>query len=259
MSRFIQSLYKGFALLVSLPRNDPALAREAREAGADALKIHLNLHHRASGTTFGPWEKEREAFLEIVRGIDIPAGIVPGAEKMALPEEMAEMAQAGVDFWDLYLDHVPTWLLPMGGISLRGSVVVTPWEGMGRVGCIDGTWRPEDLAALSGWGLQALECSPIPGEGYGRPLSLADLARYRRLIENVSMPVFISTQRKIEPAQLEHLVRAGARGIAIGAVVFGQDGRDLGRVTGEFRKAIDSLKEAGLAPTPFGPPGRGKS
>ena len=40
-------------LIMSLPKNDPALCRAAFEAGADAVKVHINVEHRASGSRFG--------------------------------------------------------------------------------------------------------------------------------------------------------------------------------------------------------------
>jgi hypothetical protein len=35
-------------LIASLPRNDPALAQAALDGGADVVKVHLHLQHRAS-------------------------------------------------------------------------------------------------------------------------------------------------------------------------------------------------------------------
>ena len=57
MSRIGEALASKFVLLVSLTRNDPHLARIALENGADAIKVHLNCAHFASGTNFGSWEE----------------------------------------------------------------------------------------------------------------------------------------------------------------------------------------------------------
>ena len=40
-------------LIMSLPCNEPALCRAAFESGADAVKVHINVDHRAGGTHFG--------------------------------------------------------------------------------------------------------------------------------------------------------------------------------------------------------------
>jgi len=76
------------ALLVSLPENDPETAIAVQEAGADAIKVHLNCHHRASGTHFGPWQSERQRIGDIPSILQIPVGIVPGAETVASLAEM---------------------------------------------------------------------------------------------------------------------------------------------------------------------------
>ena len=40
-------------LFVSLPANDIKLAETALASGADGLKVHINVGHRASGNRFG--------------------------------------------------------------------------------------------------------------------------------------------------------------------------------------------------------------
>ena len=100
-----------FVLLVSLPRNDVACALAAQEAGADAIKVHLNVHHHASGTHYGTWQQEQPVIREILRSLTIPLGVVPGAQDIATDQDMAEMAAAGIDFWDAFVHHAPPRLL----------------------------------------------------------------------------------------------------------------------------------------------------
>ena len=45
-------------LIVSLPSNDPAMAQAATGAGADAVKLHMNVTHDASGTRFGSFAED---------------------------------------------------------------------------------------------------------------------------------------------------------------------------------------------------------
>ena len=52
-------------LVVSLPRNDVELATAAANAGANALKVHMNVAHRASGTHFGTYDYVREAASQL--------------------------------------------------------------------------------------------------------------------------------------------------------------------------------------------------
>src|SRR5690606_12862086 len=86
-----------FSLLVSLPQNDPALARAAMRGGAQGLKIHINVEHHASGTHFGSWSEEKERIAAILEEAkEAPVGIVPGGNPFASPAEFAEMAQMGI-------------------------------------------------------------------------------------------------------------------------------------------------------------------
>ena len=48
-----------FSLVVSLPSNDLELAKAALEGGAQAVKVHCNVWHRASGHTFGSYAENK--------------------------------------------------------------------------------------------------------------------------------------------------------------------------------------------------------
>ena len=55
MSRLISMLHScPMTLIVSLPHNDAVLSQAAFEAGADAVKVHCNLVHNASGNDLAP-------------------------------------------------------------------------------------------------------------------------------------------------------------------------------------------------------------
>ena len=64
-------------LIVSLPRNDRDLARAAIDSGADLLKVHVNVHHRASGTAFGSLQEEMDR-LNAILDLHVPTGLVVG-------------------------------------------------------------------------------------------------------------------------------------------------------------------------------------
>lgn len=80
IDRFHAALISGaFPIAVSLARHDMALAQAARDAGADALKLHLNAYHRASGTTFGSFKEERPFLEEVGKpSLDTAIGLSPG-------------------------------------------------------------------------------------------------------------------------------------------------------------------------------------
>ncbi len=110
MSRIIELLNSGPTLIMSLPANDPELALAAMQGGADALKVHIRVHHAASGTHFGTLAEESERLAEILALFPGPVGIVAGAETPATQVEMMELSRMGVDFFDLYISHMPAWM-----------------------------------------------------------------------------------------------------------------------------------------------------
>ena len=111
-------------LIVSLPRNDPALARAATDGGADVLKVHVNVRHLASGTVFGTLAEERTR-LEQILAIGLPTGLVPGEAEMLAPEEMPEIRRMGFAFLDAFIDTIRPHLYEAG-------IPVVPPEGYGK-------------------------------------------------------------------------------------------------------------------------------
>ena len=225
-SRLLDLMASRPALIVSLPRNDAELAKAAAAGGADALKVHINVHHDASGTHFGTLAEERGALQQILAAVSIPVGIVPGATTMASRDDLEALREMGVDFFDAFAHHMPAWMLSL--------------EGMGRVAAIDGSYDPKDLPALEAAGAQAFEAAIIPHSEYGTPVTVGDIARYRQICAAASKPVIVPSQRKIEPTDLPSLMqKAGVRGVMIGAIVTGGDAGSIERATAAFRAALD--------------------
>jgi putative N-acetylmannosamine-6-phosphate epimerase len=229
--RLLASLLEGPRLIVSLPANSPELAEAAAEGGADALKVHLHVEHEASGTQFGGLEEERDA-LSAILGLELPTGVVPGAGD-ALPtrEEMNELAAMGIDFFDLYARDMPTWLIS--------------FDKMTRAIALDEAATPEDVGELESMGFEMLEVAIVPHEGYGRPLSVADLAAYRAIRRATSLPIIVPTQRAIDPGEVSVLVReVGVNSVMIGAIVTGREPEPLRAATEEFAAALAACRAA---------------
>lgn len=227
MSRFKEIAREHFSLVVSLPRNDPALARAAQEAGADALKVHINMHHRASGNSFGSWKEESEALRTILSSVSIPVGIVPGAEVQSSYEELCEMAEAGFDFWDVFYQYLPP------GFFRHPS--------LGKMVAINREATPGIIAGLEEMGMELMEMSVVPGEEYGQPLSARELALYRVCAAATAVPALVSSQKKIDPRDVGLLKKMGVRGLIIGAIVTGSSVESLSSAVSAFRQEIAHL------------------
>ena len=218
-------------LAVSLPRNEVELARSARAGGADALKVHINLHHHASDTHFGTLREEREALQQII-AVGLPVGIVPGADTaMASLEEMQELDQMGIDFFDAYVHQMPAAMLQMKTRMSR-MLALSYHQRNGSF----------SLGPCAGH-CDIIEASIIEPEGYSAPLTVADVCDYGRICRTYpDIPVLVPTQRRIAAEELPLLGEVGVRGIIIGAVVTGQETATIEQVTAEFAKALEELK-----------------
>lgn len=226
MSRLLQLLKAGrFGLVVALPANSVEMARAAEEAGADAIKVHLNITHRATGRRFGSLQAERPALEAILRSVQIPVGIVPAAES-ADPAEMAQVASMPFDFVDMFAHFMPAWLLKLGR-----------W---GRMAAADAGWSLALLRGLSLLpGLDMVELALIPPDGYGQPLNVRDLALYAAAVEAVGKPAIIPSQRRLEPDDVTALRATGAAGVMIGVLSVGESPGEIYQMTRAFRRAID--------------------
>jgi len=223
-------LAEGPRLIVSLPRNSRELARAAAEGGADALKVHLNVRHEASGTRFGSLEEERGALKEIL-AVGLPTGIVPGtAEHLPSREELQELAEMGLDFFDLFARDMPAWM--------------TSFEGMTRAAAIDADFRYDSFSELEALGVEMIEAAVVPPEGYGRPLCVGDLVAYRRIRRATRLPIIVPTERAIEPEEVPLLVKEiGLDAVMIGAVVTGREVSSLRGATERFAAALLAVRD----------------
>lgn len=224
-------LGEGFHLLVSLPRNDLELARAALEAGAEGLKVHIGLQHYASGLVTGSLEEEADRIAAIV-DLGLPVGIVPGAgEGLATRAEMLRLAQLGLDFFDLYAQDMPAWMLRMPecplSVMVAFSATCHPW---GLVEHVADASRP-----------RMIEASVMPHEAYGQPLTAADVSVYAEIAHRSGLPVVVPTQKAVRPDEVAVLADAGVAALLIGAIVTGTECARLGKATAEFRRAVDEL------------------
>jgi len=217
---------KKLVLIMSLPRNAPALCRAAFAAGADAVKVHINVDHRASGTHFGRLAEERDALEEMLAHRTGPMGLVLGGSLADAEKDLQEARQWPFAFHSVYAHHMPAW-------GAGGDAAL--------MAACDGSYSLDEIAAMPACGADAVEASVIPGAEYGQALSQRDLLRYHLIARRVSAPVVVPTQRAIRPEDVRSLAAAGVKGLMIGAVVTGREEDSIARAVAAFRKAIDEV------------------
>lgn len=224
-------------LIVSLPRNDLALATAAAKAGADYLKLHMNVEHRASGTRFGTFDEEADVVRRIIQAVDCPVGLMPGADMATLPSnaELEQLASDGLYFLDAYTQHIPLRFLEL---SLKIIAAFDSFDGFIEPLYYQThfTWPPGGNQNRI-WMAEASICKP---EEYGSAFSFKDLRRLRIMQEYFDCPLVVPTQKSITPEDAKWLKRAGAEALMIGAVVTGTTEASIAEATGQYRAAIDA-------------------
>ncbi|OXM84353.1 hypothetical protein [Paenibacillus rigui] len=227
MNRLRQALHEPkLQLFVSLPSNDLNLAKAALQEGAEGLKVHINVDHRASGNSFGPLSEYTDTFREIRSLFNGPLGIVPGgALESVNPHEIEQLSELDIDFYSIYAWHMPAFLLQA---KLASTFA------------IDSQFDTRLLEAAKAFPIEALEASIIPSSEYGTPLNFADLLRYRWLAHNAHLPVIVPSQRKLAAADVPALKDSGIKALLLGAVVTGKSADEIKRAVHDFRNAIDS-------------------
>lgn len=219
---------KKFGLIVSLPANTEALAAAAIDGGADAIKVHLNVEHRASKTKFGSFKSERKRIEAIVKraGKKVAVGVMPGARTIATRDELEELGKMGIEFVDCYVQDYPASHLGHH-YRLRTMLALGP------------DYHFDEIRGMASLGVEAVEASIVDPKGYGLPLMTSDLMAYRAIASATKLPMVVPTQRKISPEDVSLLAWCGARAIIIGAIVTGKTPAGVLAATKAFRASID--------------------
>lgn len=205
-TRLTRALRGGkFPVIVSLARHDLDLAKAAVDAGAFAIKVHLNAYHRATGTTFGTFSVERP-FLEGLCALGVPLLVMVGQEKVPSLLEMNALADLGFEGFNIYFSDMQPHLLQS---KLR------PIPALGESSTTDDLRRIVDIPGAM------MEASVTSFADYGKSLEATDLARYRAITSKVDIPVIAPSQKRFVPDDMAKLRDAGIAAPLLGVIVTG--------------------------------------
>lgn len=214
------------SVFVSLAENDLELAQAAVDAGADGLKIHLNVSHRASGNSFGNLDEEGEAIRSIGE-LDVPLGVVPGQDMATVRETIPKLADYPVDFFDSYVHHCPPEIQ-----SLTDRAVWTaPSDQYGR----------SEILALDDVEVDVVEFSIQPKSRYGESMTMRDLAQYVDLANALDTPSVIPSQLAVTPTDAVMLAERGVTNFLLGTVVTDNTPDTVHDTVKSFVRALEGL------------------
>lgn len=194
-----------FPVIVSLARHDLDLAKAALDAGATAIKTHLNAYHRATGTTFGTFDHERPFFEQLSR-LGCPLLVMAGQETVPTAVEMDALHDLGFEGFNVYVDHLQPHLLKS---KLRPMPALAS------------TSTPDDIQKIAAIPGCIIEASIMPFERYRTSMMDADLERYRQIVEAVDVPVIVPSQLQLTPENTKALRDIGVAAPLLGAIVTG--------------------------------------
>lgn len=193
-------------VVISLAHHDLDLAKAALDAGALALKVHLNAWHRAADHRFGTFTEERP-FLEALSKLGCPLLVMAGQETVPTADEMEALADLGFESFNLYLRHAQPHLFQ----SRLRPVLALDEEGgdaeIDRIKAIPDAW---------------MEASIMRFADYRAPLNEEDLARYRAIVARAGIPVIVPSQKRFVPDDMPRLKAAGLAAVLLGVVVTGE-------------------------------------
>ena len=210
-------------IFVSLPKNDTDLAEAAVAAGAQGLKVHINVNHRASGTTFGTLEEER-ATIEEICDFDVPIGIVPGQNLETIRGALPLLDEFPIDFVDAYAHHLPA--------TFESHTDYPVWAS------VSDEYSFEEIRALNTTGIDVVELGIQPKERYGEQVSTRDVATYIRLNDTIEKPAVVPSQLKFTPSDMRTLSELGVSNFLLGAVVIGDTVDSVSEAVSSFASLV---------------------
>ena len=215
-------------LIASIPENNYDIAKAAWEAGADAVKVHINVWHRASNNTFGTLEDNFEVFSKILKDCPVPVGIVVGEDAFVAEENVDKAIEMGFDFISLYGHHTPA------SLAYRKDIT--------NFFAVNSTYTLDEINAVSNSSFaDILEMSICLPETYGERLNAKDLVRYEYISKHSAIPTVVPTQHYVLPTDVKALYKCGVKAVMVGAISMGKEIETISKTLKEFRKEIDKL------------------
>lgn len=219
----------GFSLFGDLHANNRKFAVACEEGGSEAVVFHLNQDSLAGGR-FGGLELEEDSIRDALSILKIPVGISIGDTRQLLEQEWESIMSIGFSFVNMYAHHMPSFLWRDSRIEKIVSI------GPGYI--------LEQVKGLSEFDdVSAVVAALTPNQGVGMPLTLLDITTLK-LISRLSIkPIYVPTQRKIQPQDIALLKEVGCKGLLITSTVYGDTDQTCREQVARYRDEIARLAQ----------------
>jgi len=215
-------------LVVSLVQNSLEAALAEQEAGADGLKLHINLNHTQSGGKTGTLAEEKERLQAILERVSISVGL--SSPHALSRRQIEEVKSLGFDFVNFYASDLLASSLDIPGIDKW--VAIQPQFTLGMI---------QAVVKLSN--VSAIEIAFLPSGTYRAPLTVEDLARIYVITQAAraeGKPTLLPTDRFLSPQDVGPLFEVGVKNIMIGVAVTGLAPSGIAQATKTFRQTMDT-------------------
>lgn len=214
---------KNMSIIVSLPENRIDLADAAIRGGADALKFHINVSHRASGNHFKGIEHYIDNFREIRQKFSGPMGIVLGDSlNKVIDSDIEHLKEIGFSYYSLYSTHIGSKTLLQGDLE--------------QTVAINEEFSLEMVKAIDSFPIDAIELSIVKKEDYGQALSCKDLVVYKTIRDSTTLPLIVPSQKSITIDDLKILEKLGINAVMLGVVTTGNTPESIYESISHFTK-----------------------
>jgi hypothetical protein len=198
-----------FLFFGDLHLNSREFAMACEEAGADGVIFHLN-QDVGGGMRFAGLEIEEDSIRDSLSVLKIPAGISIGDTRTLLKEDWEAIAGIGFSFVNMFAHQLPTFVWNDQRVSKLVSI------GPGYI--------LEQVRALSEFdSVSGIVAALTPNQGARLPFTMLDGTTLKLVTKLVTKPVYLPTQRYIQPSDLGLLRNLGCNGLLVSSTVYGDN------------------------------------
>lgn len=195
-----------YAVIASLPKNSVSLASKAQEAGADAIILNIDGDDSSHSSHLGTYDLHDAYINDVISTVSIPCGIFIGGARPVTAEYWERVMSSNFGFVEMFAHQMPLFVLSDTRV--------------GKMVAVGAGYILEQVRQLSQIdGVLALDSATAPAQARGAPFSALDYATLGVIVGLSAKPVFLRTQKRMARADVETVIKLGAKGLVVDPVI----------------------------------------